>query len=255
MLDKTKMRIRVIDLETTGFEPPEHAVCDIGWVDLIEDDFSTALLGRTGYSVQVGGESLVNPCRSIPPETSAVHHIIDEDVLTAPEWTAVAPGILQRDDIIAFAAHSAKFERQWCTDDLTNGKPWICTYKCALRLWPDAPVHSNQGLRYWRKPIGLQRDIASVAHRAYQDAYVTAFHLRDLLELAPIEDLIKWSSEPALQVRCHIGKQRGMLWRHVDYSFLEWVASRDFDEDVLFTVNHEMDRRRAEWEAANAEAQ
>jgi exodeoxyribonuclease X len=241
--------IRVIDLETTGFEPPDHGVCEIGWCDVesIEHD----LLGApTAWMVGNGRGMLVNPGRSIPAETSAVHHIIDEDVAQAPPWLAAASLAMPTypNDVVpvAYAAHSAKFERQWCTDDLTGGIPWICTYKCALRLWPDAPQHSNQGLRYWRRPEGLDREIAFHAHRAFPDAYVTAFHLRDMLALAPIDDLIKWSSEPALQVICHIGKWRGMPWREVDYGFLEWIAARDFDEDILFTVAQEMKRRDTE---------
>jgi len=126
-----------------------------------------------------------------------------------------------------------------------GGVPFVCTYKAALRLWRDAPAHSNQALRYWRRPAGLDRAEAAVSHRAYPDAYVTAFHLRDMLALAPLEDLIRWTDEPALQVRCHIGKWRGHLWSEVDLGFLEWVSVRDFDEDVLFTVHHEIDLRRA----------
>jgi exodeoxyribonuclease X len=238
--------IRVIDLETTGFEPPEHGVCEIGWSDVVSVGHD--LLGApTAWCVENGFGMLVNPGRPIPPETSAVHHIIDEDVSGSPDWIVAASHALYREDPpIAYAAHSAKFERQWCTDDLTGGVPWICTYKCALRLWPDAPSHSNQALRYWRRPDGLDREIAFHAHRAFPDAYVTAFHLRDMLALASIETLIEWSSEPALQVRCHIGKWRGTPWRDVDDGFLEWVAVRDFDEDVLFTVEHELSRRRQE---------
>jgi exodeoxyribonuclease X len=245
------MYIRVIDLECTGFEPPDHGVCEIGWSDVVSVEHD--LLGApTAWAVGNGRGMLVNPGRSIPPETSAVHHIIDEDVSGSPPWLVAASIAFPRAPSeavpIAYAAHSAKFERQWCTDDLTGGVPWICTYKCALRLWPEAPSHSNQSLRYWRRPDGIDRDIAFHAHRAFPDAYVTAFHVRDLLTLAPLEDLIKWSSEPALQVRCHIGKWRGTLWRDVDDGFLEWVAARDFDEDVLFTVRHEIERRRAEEE-------
>jgi len=122
------------------------------------------------------------------------------------------------------------------------------------RLWPEAPSHSNQALRYWRRPIGLDRAVAPSGHRAYQDAYVTAFLLRDLLSLASLEDLIEWSSEPALQVRCHIGKWRGTPWSEVDDGFLHWILGKDFDEDVVFTVKHELDRREKELRASEAAA-
>ena len=81
---------------------------------------------------------------------------------------------------------------------------------------------------------------------------MTAHHLRDLLALAPVDDLIRWTNEPALQVRCHIGRNRGQLWRDLDSGFLRWVADRDFDEDVLFTARHELQRREDE---ARAEAE
>nr|BDD45154.1 DNA polymerase III subunit epsilon [bacterium] len=226
--------IRVIDLETTGFEPPKHKVVEIAAVDF---DMGSGEVTRNEQSY------LVDPQIPIPPESSAIHHITDDDIQGAPFWDYVAPDVLQDNNVIAFAAHNAKFEKQWCTDDLTGRKPWICTYKCALRLWRDAPAHSNQGLRYWKKPVGLIREKANLSHRALPDAYVTAFHLRDLLAEASFDDLVQWSSEPALQVRCYIGKFRGMLWSEVDLGFLYWVSERDFDEDVLFTVNHEIQRR------------
>lgn len=195
---------------------------------------------------------LCSPGYPIPPENSAVHHLIDEDLVGAPSFPMVCNGIFTAPgtEVIALAAHNAKFERQWLTDDRTHGLPWICTYKCALRLWPDAPSHSNQALRYWLKPEGLDRSIASVAHRAGPDAYVTAFLLREMLQIATVDQLIEWSAQPALQVRCHIGKWRGTKWAEVDFGFLQWVSERDFDEDVIFTVRHEMQRRDEEARAS-----
>lgn len=235
------MLIRVCDLETTGHSPPDHGVCEIGWTDVVP-----AAGDEAGWRVRGGHVSLlVDPGRPITPQTSAVHHIVDEDVAGAPPWPEAVARMLEApgERIAALAAHSAKFERQWITDRLTGGLPFVCTFKCALRLWPEAPSHSNQALRYWRRPEGLDRALAAVAHRAGPDAYVTAFHLRDMLALASLEQLIAWTAEPALQVRCRFGKHRGTPWREVDDGFLAWVAERDFDEDVLFTVRHEMRRR------------
>ena len=240
--------IRVVDLETTGFTPPEAGVCEIGYIDVVAK--STDLVGRPHdwfVDSASGGDIICNPGHPIPPETSAIHHIVDDDVLSAPKFRDICSGITDDTSVPYLAAHNAKFERQFITDDLAPGRGWICTYKAALRLWPDAPSHSNQTLRYWRRPDGLSRDIANVAHRAYPDAYVTAFLLRDMLnDGATIEQLIQWTEEPALQVKCHIGKWRGTPWREVDDGFLYWVSQRDFDEDILFTVRVEMERRERE---------
>ncbi|WP_331326481.1 3'-5' exonuclease [Methylobacterium fujisawaense] len=239
----------MIDLETTGFEPPAAAVCEIGWCDL------TAVAHNvdgvpTSWDVGQPYASYVWPGHSVPPETSAIHHIVDEDLHGAPLWSKAAemvvnPKAMPGNPPVALVAHNAKFEKQFCTDDLTGGLPWICTYKCALRIFPHAPGHSNGTLRYWLKPLGLDRATAAASHRAGPDAYVTAFLLRALLAEASIEKLIAWSAEPALQIKCWIGKNRGQLWTEVDESFLWWVSARDFDEDVLFTVRHEIARREA----------
>jgi exodeoxyribonuclease X len=160
----------------------------------------------------------------------------------------------------AFAAHSAKFERQWCTPDIVGEVPWICTYKCALRAWPEAPGHSNQTLRYWLNPVGLNRASATPAHRAGPDAYVTAFLLRELLRLHPLEDLLKWSSEPAVLIRVPFGKRsdeggwRGTRWADVEEGFLYWVERRDFSEDILHTVRLEIARREQAHKGADSPA-
>ncbi|HEY1310070.1 MAG TPA: exonuclease domain-containing protein, partial [Pseudolabrys sp.] len=173
------LRIRVFDLECTGFDAPEHSPCEIAFCDLVS--LRRDLAGApTDWRVQGGVGYLCNPLRPIPQETSAIHHIIDADVEDMMLWPEVLECLTGEHNIgrgVIYAAHNAKFERQWITDDLTGAAPWICTYKCALRLWPEAPSHSNQALRYWRLPQGLDRAVANVAHRAYPDAYVSAFLL------------------------------------------------------------------------------
>ena len=243
--------IRCVDLETTGFAAGS-GVCEIAYCDLVST--ATNLAGEpAGWTVADGRHSwLVNPGCPIPPEVSAVHHLIDEDLAGAPDLDAVCRAIFDPSGndpaTVVLAAHSAKFEQLFLTPERTGPLRWICSYKAALRLWPDAPSHGNQALRYWKKPAGLDRATAAAGHRAFPDAYVTAHLVRDMLNEHPvgIDQLVEWSSQPALQVRCHIGKWRGAKWTEVDYGFLEWVSLRDFDEDVLFTVRHEMERRDAE---------
>jgi exodeoxyribonuclease X len=236
--------IRVIDLETTGFAPPEHAPCEVAFCDLVADAIDLAG-APTHWRVDGGSGFLCDPDRSIPPESSAIHHILTHDVQGRLSWRSGLKRVADNWTVrpCVFAAHSAKFERQWVTDDLTGGAPWICTYKCALRLWPDAPGHSNQTLRYWRQPRGLDRAIASVAHRAYPDAYVTAFLLRDMLEETTLEQLIVWSCMPALLPKIRHGDLYGRPWSEADDGLLEWFLRKDFDEDVKFTARHELERR------------
>lgn len=227
--------IRVIDLETTGGQPWAHGVCEIGWQDVATDAAGV-------WQVTAGrGAILTHPGRAIPPVTAAIHHIIDSDVAGAQAFRDAAPAIL-RGEYIALAAHRATFEGKWCTPELTGGTPWICTWKCALRLWPGAPSFSNQVLRYWRMPVGLDRDLALPVHRAGPDAYVTAYHLRDMLARATPEELIAWSAEPGLLPRVPAGPCRGKAWAELDDATLAPLIT-DRDEDVRFSASTERDRR------------
>lgn len=237
------MKIRVIDLETTGFEPPEHAPCEVGFVDL--DSYSTDLAGEPSYwAVSQPRSWLCHPGRSIPPEASAIHHIIDSDVELEERWSVAMPAHDETIDI--YCAHNAKFEQVFITPEMIGGRPWICTYKCALRLWPDAPSHSNQALRYWLGLwFGINRAYADNAHRAGPDAYVTAHILLRMLETpgVTIQQLLEWSEKPALLVKCHIGGWRGTRWEDIDDpSFLDWILRRDFDENMMFTARHHLNR-------------
>jgi exodeoxyribonuclease X len=177
----------------------------------------------------------------IPPQASAIHHITDEDVGRCRPLEEHLPLYLDYDreaDVTAFASHNWRFDAQWVGDKL-DGRPAICTYKCALRVWPDAPAHNNQALRYWLRPRGLSPLIASSAHRALPDAYVTAFLLRELLELATPEELIAWTNELVLLPRVTFGKHRGTPWGDVPVDYLNWIVERsDLNDDVKFTANH-----------------
>lgn len=231
--------IRVVDLETTGF-PPDADIVEIGAVDVMVAPFR---LPHVLDHYPLGRQSImVRPNRPIPPQASAVHHLVDADVALAATWEEVWP-MFNEAAPSAWCAHSAKMERAFITDAMTGGKPWIDTWKCALRLWPDAPSHSNQSLRYWRNPSGLDRALATPAHRAWPDAYVTVHLLVAMLELSSAEELIAWSKEPALLARVPFGAMRGRPWRDADDGFLDWVLARDFDDNVLFTARQEMERR------------
>lgn len=230
-------RVRVIDLETTGSRPPAHDVCEVGWQDVLLGEDGRWALGEER------GARYVNPGRPIPPVTMAVHHIMDDDVVGAPYWREVASDVLRPEGgVIALAAHRASFEQRFCTPALSGGARWICTWKCALRLWPDSPSFSNQVLRYWRMPEGLDRDRGLPVHRALPDAYVTAHHLRDMLNVTTVEQLLAWSDEPGLLPRVPSGPDRGKSWLELDREALDRFAL-DRDEDVRFSAATELGRR------------
>jgi exodeoxyribonuclease X len=229
-------KVRVIDLETSG--PGPQDVCEIGWQDV-----TSGVDGRWHVSDERGA-LMVNPGRPISPETMAVHHILDEDVADAPFWRDIASRVLRAEGIQVLAAHRAAFEQRYCTSRLTGAARWICTWKCALRLWPHLSSFSNQMLRYQRRPEGLVREIGLPAHRAMPDAYVTAHHLRDMLNEVPLEQLLAWSREPGLLPRVVSGPDRGKAWDRIAEPALRLLA-QDRNLDVRFSAETELKRRGA----------
>jgi exodeoxyribonuclease X len=224
---------RIVDLETTGTGPDDHVV-EIAAVDLMGDEIAPV------------GSDLVRPPTRIPPQASAVHHITDEDVRGSPTLEELLPSYMDADGaagVDVFASHHWAFDGQWLTGRLA-GRPAICTYKAALRVWPKAPGHSNQALRYWLKPNGLRSDLATPAHRALPDAYVTALLLRELLQVASVDDLVAWTDEPGLLPRVTFGRHRGCRWDEVPTDYLEWIVEQsDHNEDVKFTAAHALNAR------------
>lgn len=221
--------IRVIDFETTGM-PPDAAVCEAGWWDVN--------LATTDWLRNCDAR-LIDPGRPIPPEAMAVHHITNAEVDGASPKEEIFARIMDGADI--FCAHSAAFEQAFFAG---GDKPWICTLKAARRVWPEAPGHGVQVLRYW---LNLPANVkfAMPPHRAMPDAYVTALILHALVEAgATVADMIEWTKLPSLLPKITFGKHRGLKWSEAPIDYLDWIVGKsDMDEDVKFTARHELKRR------------
>lgn len=214
---------------------------------------------------------------SIPPETSAVHHIIEEDLRGAPDWateldamygTMTMGGDTPVEELVLIA-HNAEYERGILAGTWADRANWVCTFKCALVAWPDAPSHKNEGLRYWLDIGRLGRSANNAAHSALHDAKVTAgifnalrgFFYAQLAEAGKLdgdkpwhdrfnldviyEHMIAISREVAVLPTCPIGKERGKKWSEIDAGFLSWTLRQpDMREDVKAAATRELARRR-----------
>ena len=220
--------IRVIDFETTGVEPPAQ-VCEVGICD---------------YDVDAGSISTPRDwlcgVADMPPDVRAIHHISLADCQGSDAFdeATLYPGAN------CIAAHNAEFECKFINPTL----PVICTYKSALRVWPDAPSHSNGALRYWLEDQGIiapNHEMTQPAHRAGPDAYVTAHILHALFKAGRTgRDMVAWTKEPKMMPRCPIGKFKGKPWQEVDAGFLGWMLRQaDMDKDLKWNAQREIARR------------
>lgn len=227
----------VMDTETTGLDPRSCKVVSVAGV-----------WTRPGGPEQRRASYLVDPGIPIPPEASAIHHIVDRHVAGAPTLAEVLPDF-QGADFDAYVAHNSAFDFAFLP---SGGRPVLCTMRLARKLWPGLPKYANQYLRY-----ALHLEVPEAeglpAHEALADALVTARLLVRELEVlaanaeglypspATVQELIAWAEAPNLLVTCQFGnKHRGTPWSQVPKDYLQWMRRevKDMDPDLRHTVDH-----------------
>lgn len=226
----------VVDIETLDLAPPS-ALIELGW-------HSLEVAGPNHMYGTLSGSELfgIPDDQRMTSANRAIHHIdpaslVGLEPFDFHDWA-------DRHDADYVVAHNTEFEAQW----LRYEEPWLCTYKCALRLWPSAPSHSNTALKY---ELGISDSPTHhPAHRAHPDAIVTTSILSCVLDEAEkrgltIADLVQWSREPRLLPTCPIGKFRGRPWSEVEHGFLGWMLRQpDMEADLRWNAQRELDRRR-----------
>jgi DNA polymerase III, epsilon subunit and related 3''-5'' exonucleases len=236
-----------IDFETTDKDPEKAEPIECGLHDI------------DGYET----EFFIRPKNPIPPETSAVHHIVDADVavsgLTYEQYEDALKEFLgsrmleNKADGILLIAHNASYEQTI----LRNFKfpfpvAWVCTYKVAMVVYSTAPSYGNEALRYWIPLGGLGRAYSQQTHSALHDARVTMQIFEHFLNkklpdgtlAISIEDMIQITSKPAQLPRIPFGKHRGTAWSKVPVDYLQWLMRQpDMSDDVKFCTSQELNKR------------
>jgi exodeoxyribonuclease X len=241
------MKYIAVDTETTGMDPEKDKLVEIAAVP----------------SKGVHRSTLVNPgVKQIDFGAMAVHHITQDMVKDAPgpldAIAAVGLADLDKTDTLVF--HNAEFDRRFLPSNLL-AQPWICTYRCALHLVPNAESHSNGSLWY---ELGLDHpmpeDAGKMPHRALFDAIMTFDIVSHFIDKHFVESadadptkldigmalayLISLSTSPVVLSKCNFGKHRGQSWAEIPSDFMRWVLKQDFDFDTRFTCQHWLTERR-----------
>lgn len=241
------MRIVVLDTETTGLSETDQVV-ELALVTLEEDK-----QGRWESVTPTGWSSLIKPTCPVSLQARAVHHITDTELAKAQSVMDVLlrTPVTWGDSGIVIAAHNLAFDRVMLEQSLVaHGlqRYWlplsgICTWRCAMHLYPDAPAFSNQVLRYY-----LNVDVPPVdgpPHRALPDAVVTAQILLHMLRQKTVDELIDLTKMQVLLKTVSFGKHRGTLYQDLDEGMLRFILRPDktFPVDVVYTARHWLDRR------------
>lgn len=220
-----------IDFETTNKDPMKAAPVEVSAVSSNGRNFTT----------------FIKPSAPIPPETSAIHHITDDDVSQYVNWAGVWKGLNQFITLqyeaaqqvgipLILVAHNAEYERTILQDSKFDvPHEWVCTYKVALYTYATLPYFSNEYLRYALGLSKLGRRYVHQTHSAHHDATVTLelfWHLLARMDSSEpglpsaggLQKMIDLTKEmPKLPV-CPMGKHRGTSWDKIPTSYLQWIC-------------------------------
>ena len=162
---------RVLDLEVTGSDPKHNGIIDL------------AVFGVRGTQVRPLLSTLIDPEVPIPGNIQRLTGIDSAMVRGAPTFAEILPQLLAALDGGIFVAHNASFDyhflKTW-VERLTGQRftaPHVCTVKLSQRLIE--PKNSRK-LHHLALQLGIP---LQNRHRAYDDAYATAYILVALLDL------------------------------------------------------------------------
>jgi exodeoxyribonuclease X len=231
------MKLIVLDTETSDLDPDKGAeVLQLAWIELQKINEVWQPTFSTDYYIEFHGQ--------IAPKAHAVHHI-------PPERLTKERGAIGREEAFNFllqhidsdslmVAHNVDFDSKFFP---MVTRPWICTFRAARHIWPNALGYSNQVLRYWLD-LDIFKISAAVQHRfpheALYDAATTTSILLRMLENHTPEQLLALSSRPVRLKTIGFGKHKGQEFSTIPLDYLRWLRSNTKDEDVKHTIDSMM---------------
>lgn len=225
-----------IDCETTGLDPQKDKIIEVAAVLFtLKDNTPIASF-----------ESLIDPQCDIPEESIAIHHITQEMVSGMPlithvlsdllkvigKYPIVGHGVTFDIDIIAAAADSAGVPH------MLKNNPVVDTLRMA-RIYGESPTNSLEQLRkHFNIPL-------EGAHRAMSDVIVNMEVFKYLAKRYHSTDqILRALSSPIMMKNMPLGKHKGRPLKEIPLDYLKWAANKDFDQDLLFSLRSEINRRK-----------
>ena len=228
------MKLIVVDTETSDLPENGGQMLELAWITLIDPDWKPAL----SY------ENYIQYSGPISPKAQASHHI-RADCLTAERGAvtreqAVGKLLHELGPDTYLVAHNSDFDSKFLPELAT---PWICTFRVSKHIWPEAPGHSNQVLRYW---LGVKPDLSIATrithrapHQALYDVATTVGILQKMLEKHTPAELYAMTGQPRLLKTIRFGKHRGTEFKDIPLDYLQWLRRQDqLEPDLKFTLDH-----------------
>ena len=222
-----------IDCETTGLDTENDRIIEVAIVKFTFDEILKKY------------ESLIDPKREIPAESTKIHHIVYDMVKGKPLIEDILPTILEIAGDHPIVGHSVLYDIVMLVNAAKRAgipckldkNPVYDTLRMA-RKYGESKVNSLETLR---KHFNITEE---GAHRAMSDVIVNVEVFRQLSsDYESVKDLEKMLSKPIKMRHMPLGKHKGRLFKDIPVQYLKWAVNKDFDEDLLFSIRSELKRR------------
>ncbi len=223
-----------IDCETTGLDPKQDRIIEVAAMLFNHEEIFAEF------------QTLIDPGCLIPKSSIAIHHISQEMVQGKPLIETILPELLSFIGKHIIVGHGIQFdieviataaERATIPHQLRFNR-YIDTLRLA-RLYGESPTNSLEQLR---QHFNVQFE---GAHRAMNDVIVNCEVFKHLCKnYKTLDHIFDVLSRPVLLKNIPLGKHKGRPFKEVPLPYLQWAASKDFDQDLLFSIRYEINRRK-----------
>lgn len=207
------------DTETTGIKAERDCIVELAAYDPV--------LNRTF-------ESFINPGRPIPPEVTAIHHITDEMVASAPSFSKVGADFIDfcSGEVVLIAHNNDAFDLHFLKHEFKRHAltmpswKFLDSLKWARRYRPDLPRHTLQFLRE------IYDVPANNAHRALEDVKVLHQVFSSMTDDLSITEIYHLLNQPRQLQHMPFGKHQGVPLSQLPKSYVQWLSSSGaFDKE------------------------
>lgn len=223
-----------LDCETTGLDIENDRIIELAAVQFnFKKNFSHF-------------ETLINPQIEISSSSQAIHNISAEMVKNQPTIDLILPKFFEFIDNLIIVGHGIEFDinillqeaRRHHIPCLLQKSKYIDTLRLA-RLYGESPTNSLESLR---KHFNIQ---AEGAHRAMNDAIVNIEVFKQLSQpFSTTKSLLSRLQKPIILKTMPLGKHNGRKFTEIPLEYLRWASYQDFDQDLLFSIRAEINRRK-----------
>ena len=223
-----------LDCETTGLDAKNDRIIEI------------AVVKFTFTEILEKFETLIDPECQISESSMAIHHISQDMVKGQPKILEVLPQVSKMIDKHIVMGHGIRLDLNFLSESAKrcqfpssfDAAPTIDTLRLA-RLYGESPTNSLEKLRehFNIEPEG--------AHRAMSDVTVNISVFKYLAQnFKTTEQLLERLKKPILLRTMPLGKYKGRPFNEISMDYLQWAANADFDQDLLFSVRTELQKRK-----------